>query len=476
MKTVFISGNFSVLHPGHIRLFKLAKNLGNKLIIGINSDEYTISSLKVPLALRIEALESINMVDQVIVIRNDLLQVIESIKPNYVLKGREHESRFNSEEIALAKYDGKLVFGAGDFAITSAQVENKVSTTKNIELSLANNFVERNKLSDLECVRLVNDFSKLKVLVIGDLIIDEYIECESIGMSQEDPLVVFRSLENQKFVGGAGIVALHAASLGADTTFLTLAGQDEGLNFANGVFVKSKVKTKIVSSGISQTSLKKRYRVNGNTRFRLNQSLDVITSNTAKSELLNFALSKLNDIDVLIFSDFNYGVLDAENVNNILSEARKFKIFVSADCQISSQISDYLKFKDTDLVTPTEHEVRVTLRDSAQGLAALANKFQEILSVPNLLVTLGGEGLLVQYPSEANPKEYLTDLIPALNTRPTDVAGAGDSVLVVASLAMACGARIEEAAFLGSLAASLQVGKIGNIPLDIDELRNLIKL
>jgi bifunctional ADP-heptose synthase (sugar kinase/adenylyltransferase) len=127
-----------------------------------------------------------------------------------------------------------------------------------------------------------------------------------------------------------------------------------------------------------------------------------------------------------------------------------------------------------DLVTPTEHEVRVTLRDNSSGLAAIANNFQELLGAPYLLITLGADGMLLQEKSKVVNSHFLTDSIPAFSEKVTDVAGAGDSVLVAASLALAARANIQQAAYLGTIAAALQVNRVGNTPLGINELIQVI--
>ena len=117
MSTVFISGNFSILHPGHIRLFQLARNLGDELIVGVNSDETVISPINVPIALRMDSVNSIQMVNKAIVINNDLEKILLDLKPEIVLKGREHEYLENIEQDIVAKYGGRLVFGSGDFVM-----------------------------------------------------------------------------------------------------------------------------------------------------------------------------------------------------------------------------------------------------------------------------------------------------------------------------------------------------------------------
>ena len=180
------------------------------------------------------------------------------------------------------------------------------------------------------------------------------------------------------------------------------------------------------------------------------------------------------DKDLIILSDFNYGVLDKETVEIIITEARKNKIFIAADCQISSQISDYLKYKGVDFATPTEHEARVTLRDNSSGLATIAQKFQELLSTPNIFITLGSDGVLVQK-MLSNQQSYATDSIPALANYVKDVAGAGDSMLVYASLSLASGYDVFTAAYLASIAAGVQVSRVGNTPISTTEITTEIK-
>lgn len=470
MKTVFISGNFSIVHPGHIRLFQLAKQFGDRLIVGVHSDDTIIASIKIPIDLRLQSLNSIEMVDETVVISNDLESVLLKLRPDFVLKGSEHEAKDNDELAVLNTYGGKLIFGSGDYSISTNEFFDSFRDKSDIRIDFNSDFTKRNGITKKRLLEVLMKCQERKLLVIGDLIIDEYINCESVGLSQEDPSVVFRPITRKKFVGGAGIVALHAASIGVDTRYIGLAGSDAEMKFALNEFNQSKVDASLLTDGARSTILKQRYRAQGKTQFRLNRFDDVVISSSLKSEILQIAESKLLDVDVVIFSDFNYGFLTKDIINEIRDKAQKREIFISADCQISSQIADYAKYKSLDLVTPTEHEVRVTLRNSSDGLAAIAIAFQELLMAKNLCVTLGAEGVLVQVSESSKVTPYATDLIPALNSNPVDVAGGGDSFLIMASLALASGASLHEASFLGSIAASIQVGRIGNVPLTINEL------
>lgn len=471
MSTVFISGNFSILHPGHIRLFQLAKSLGDKLIVGINSDESAISPLKVPIAMRLESVNAIQMVDQTIVINADLEKVLLEMKPDVVLKGREHEYLENIEQEIVTTYGGKLVFGSGDFVMSSKEFLSSIEKNSNVLESAGKPFIKRHKIERGRIEDILEKSKKIRVVVIGDLIVDEYIDCEVIGLSQEDPAVIFRPFKSKRYVGGAGIVSMHSASIGAATTYIGVAGEDAEMQLAKNLLEDSGVNAHLYIDNARQTILKQRFKSGGKTQFRLNRFNDATITRDTRGEILKQVEVSLKNADLLIFSDFNYGLLDEEIVTKIISVARTAGVFVAADCQISSQIADYLKYKGVDLVTPTEHEVRVTLRNNQDGLAAIANSFQESLQARYLMLTLGADGVLLQEQIEHEHGDFRADVLPALNPNAEDVAGAGDSFLILASLALAVGASVNEAAYLASLGASVQVSRVGNIPITVDEIR-----
>jgi bifunctional ADP-heptose synthase (sugar kinase/adenylyltransferase) len=184
-------------------------------------------------------------------------------------------------------------------------------------------------------------------------------------------------------------------------------------------------------------------------------------------------LGVLDETDLFIFSDFNYGCLPNGLVNRIAAECGRRKISMVADSQSSSQVGDISRFKNMMLITPTEREARLALRDFESGLVGLAERLKQKSNARHIIVTLGSEGILIHADID-DVNFLLTDRLPALNTAPKDVAGAGDSFLTTASMALAKGADIWKSACLGSLAAACQVGRVGNIPLTADDLKREI--
>ena len=141
-----------------------------------------------------------------------------------------------------------------------------------------------------------------------------------------------------------------------------------------------------------------------------------------------------------------------------------------ADSQSSSQLGDISRFKGMDLITPTEREARISTRNREDGLVVLAEQLRQQSDARNILLKLGEEGLLIHADNGKEHGDWLTDKVNALNSAPKDVAGAGDSLLITSAMTLACGGSIWESACLGSLAAAVQVGRLGNTPLQADEL------
>jgi len=141
-------------------------------------------------------------------------------------------------------------------------------------------------------------------------------------------------------------------------------------------------------------------------------------------------------------------------------------------------VGDISRFTGMDLITPTEREARISARNHEDGLVVLAEKLRKKARAKNILLKMGEEGLLIHAwgSTEGDTASgIITDQVPALNSHPKDVAGAGDSLLITSAMAMACGGNIWEAGCLGSLAAAIQVGRVGNMPLRVEELLRCIQ-
>jgi rfaE bifunctional protein kinase chain/domain len=470
MSSIFVSGCFNVLHPGHLRLLRFAKEYGDNLIVAVQSDRLAGTSAHVKEEIRLESVQSITWVNQAFIFDEPVDDLIARLKPNLVVKGKEHELRFNPEKPILESYGGKLVFSSGETTFSSLDLihkEFKILNSKSI--SLPRDYLTRHSIKTERLIELVKKFSELKVCVVGDLIIDEYITCEPLGMSQEDPTIVVTPIDSTKFVGGAGIVAAHAAGMGASVTFFSVSGEDHNREYAFKSLSLAGVDLKLFVDDSRPTTLKQRYRSKGKSLLRVSYLHQNAISLSLQNQLLNAIEVSLTEADLIVFSDFNYGCLPQTLVDRIITLSKNRDILMAADSQSSSQLGNISRFYGMDLITPTEREARISTRNQEDGLVILAEQLRAQATAKNVLLKLGEEGLLVHALNDFGDN-WLTDRVDALNSAPKDVAGAGDSLLISSAMVLACGGSIWEAAYIGSLAAALQVSKVGNTPLRIEEL------
>ena len=467
---VLVSGHFNVLHPGHLRLLRFAKEYGGRLIVAVESDRLAGAAAHVPEHLRLEGVKSNSWVDEAFIFDRPIEQLVAILKPDVVVKGKEHESQLNPEKNALQVYGGRLVFSSGESLFSSLDlIRKEFKVNNNYSIRLPSAFMSRHGITIDRLELLIKKFEQLKICVIGDLIVDEYITCQPLGMSQEDPTIVVTPIDSTRFIGGAGIVAAHAAGLGAQVDFISVAGNDLTHEFVKESLYQTGVNAHLNLDDSRPTTLKQRYRSKGKSLLRVSHLHQSAISASLQSQILEKIEQILSKTDVLVFSDFNYGCLPQKMVDQITQMAKKNQILLAADSQSSSQVGDISRFQGMNLITPTEREARIATRNHEDGLVVLAECLRKQANSRNILLKLGEEGVLVHADQGIN-KEWLTDRVEALNSSPKDVAGAGDSLLISATMTMAVGGSIWEAACLGSIAAAVQVGRVGNTPLQSSEI------
>lgn len=470
-QNVFISGSFNILHTGHHRLFKFAQDIGDKLIIGVFSDKL-IGPEYCPLAedVRIETIRTNPLVDEVLLIDEPIEDLLLRLKPSIIVKGKEFEGEYNVEASVVETYGGKIVFSSGQSLGYKFTDDNLAGEPDVFQLPLE--YMNRHEISVRRCNQLVNDFNNLNVVVIGDLIVDEYITCEALGMSQEDPTLVVTPINSKQYLGGAGIVASHATSLGANVTLLSVIGEDTVGETSKQMLTDTGVHHHLFVDSTRPTTLKQRFRVDTKTLLRVSHLSGLSVSQPIRSEILSVFKEQLNACDVLVFSDFNYGCLPQDLVDDITKLAKESNTRIVADSQSSSQLGDVSRFENVDLLTPTEKEARLSLHNQQDGLLTICEKLRLKANVENVILKLGSDGLLLHFINGEGKVE--TDKLSALNRNPIDVAGAGDSLLITSSLVLASNGTFWEAALLGNLAAAIQVSRIGNQPIICDEFYKIL--
>ena len=347
---VLVVGHFNVLHPGHIRLFKFARSLDSKLVVAVEGDQFAGSAAHITEQLRLEGVRSCSLVDEAFIFNDSVPQLIERLKPAIVVKGREFETRFNPEAAVIEGYGGRLLFSSGEMQFSSADlIRQEVSGQTDLDIELPTSYMARHGISAERLSALIESFSELRVITVGDLIVDDYIACEPLGMSQEDPTLVVSPIDKKRFLGGAGIVACHARGLGAKSTLVSVTGSDAGRKFCVSELQRRGVDNHLLEDHARPTTLKERYRTHGKTLLRVSHLQQAAVSLPLQQELIEKAATAIKSCNLLIFSDFNYGVLPQAVVDELIAVARENYVKVAADSQSSSQLGDVSRFKGVDL-------------------------------------------------------------------------------------------------------------------------------
>ena len=471
VKKVFVSGKFAVIHSGHIRLFMFAKTIGINLIVALDTEGLDSAEIE----WRTSFLKNQEFVDEVVLFNADIEKIILQIKPDIIIKGSEFSSRINIESEIVSTYGGELIFSSGSTFFSEKDLLNSDEVVSaDYSEKIPKDFLKRNGITLSDIIQQILKFNSIKVCVIGDVIIDEYINCHPLGMSREEPNIVVTPIDSQKFLGGAGIVAAHTVGLGATTKLITITGKDEAGSWAVSKAAEYGITIKSIEDKTRPTNLKQRYKAGLQTLLKISHLSQDKVSNVIQNQIINEFKKIAPDIDLLILSDFSYGVLTNEVTTELIKIAKLNGIVIAADSQTSSQLGDLSQFSNVDLVTPTETEARLELKDQISGLAVIADKLRSKINSQSIIIKLGADGLVING-AKSDGTLLSLDALPSFNQSPVDVSGAGDSMLAAASLAITIENNLAKASLIGSLAAAIQISRIGNIPIEKEKIISLLQ-
>jgi rfaE bifunctional protein kinase chain/domain len=318
---------------------------------------------------------------------------------------------------------------------------------------------------------VLDGFHGAHLLVVGDLMLDRFIWGEVERLSPEAPVPVLRVTAESSRLGGAANVVNNVRSLGAQVTACGVIGRDAAgkrllhdLRRAGvstvGIFADKQVQTIQKSRIIARPRHQQIVRLD-----RENQN--PIGESTLK-RLRGFVLAHAKTCDAVIISDYGKGVVHANLLRSIASLVKKNQVI----CVIDPKKENYGHYRLPTLITPNKDEASdasgVEIQDEKSLLAA-GKKLEQIWQAEAVLITRGPDGVSLFRPRCA-VKHFPTEPRDMF-----DVTGAGDTVVAICGLALACGASFEEAAVLANLAAGLVGDEVGTVAVSLDKLRRIVQ-
>lgn len=308
---------------------------------------------------------------------------------------------------------------------------------------------------------IIEKFNGLKVLVVGDVMIDAYYFGKVERISPEAPVPVVAVEKKENRLGGAANVAMNLVALGAKPVICSVVGEDNDGKDLIQLFEKAGISTQgIVRSKDRITTVKTRVISQQTQMLRIDSETTKSISEVESYSLVEKISQLLIDADVLVFEDYDKGVLTPENIRQITEKAKASGVSVVVD----PKKRNFNAYYGADLFKPNLKELKegmkIELDDTNKKAFEVAvTKLMQDMQLKTIMVTMSEKGVMI---SDGNSFEY----IPAHLRKIADVSGAGDTVISVACLCMALGLANKQIAALSNLAGGLVCEEVGVVPID----------
>ena len=477
-KVVLCHGVFDLLHIGHLNHFEEAKKFGEILIVSITDDAFVKKGPNRPVFKSYERSKMIcalSYVDYVIINNNFTAEnVIKTIKPSVYAKGIDYlnskndfTNNINSEIRSVKSVNGVI-------KITKSAKLGSSKILKNFDLIFSNEqkiFLKKfeKSLTMNKVNELFDQIKKMKVLIVGELIIDQYVLCEPLGKSGKEAFLTFKKNNEVKFLGGSGFIANQISNFVKNVDLVTVLGDLK----ADKKFIKKKLNKNI----IIKSFLKKNSPTITKTRFVDNIDFKKIIGvydindqkidNSLENKLSKFIQKNRDKYDLILVSDFGHGMI-TKKLAKFLCKTKKF---LSVNAQVNSSNRgerNLTKYRNVDCVfinsSELTHETGIKAKPETLGRALKKN-----IKARNLVITKGSSGSLV-----VNNRDKIIDA-PAFAKNKKDKVGAGDALMAIFSILKAKNIDDQVSLFVASLGSGYTVEQFGNDkPITLSQMKKIL--
>lgn len=431
MRTVLCHGVFDILHAGHLAYFKGAKKYGDRLIVSVTTDEFVKKGPGRPYfntERRAEMLRSLAIIDEVAISDEPTaIGAIQKFQPHFYVKGPDYKDfskdvtgEIINEKREVELHGGKLVF-TDEETFSSSNIINRFF--QGWEEAQKEQIEKINSLGGIgACEAAINEISKLKILIIGEPILDVYRFVQPEGISSKSPSISARFLYEESYRGGS--MAIHTHLLGFSEEVSLLPGP---------------MQTKI------------RY-ISGKQRvFEVTEIKEDINN---REFLADKFLEKADDVDVVIIADFGHGMFEGELLDACSAIHAPY---VGLNVQTNSSnygFNVFSKHKKYDYLCLDTREARLAKHDRYSGAIDIGRTIHSGINA-NMSLTLGSNGSILFTKDNEFKSPAFSDVI-------IDATGAGDAYFAITTCLLASGCNPEIVPFIGNVFAGLKTKIIGN--------------
>ena len=459
-------GVFDLLHLGHVRHFEQAKALGDILIVTITQDQFVNKGPHrpaFPQDMRAEMLASLEMIDFVAINRTPLaVEAIKLLKPDIYVKGSEYRQAADDitggimpETEAIHSVGGEIQF-TEDIVFSSSSLINHYMSAFSPEVDEYLKGFRKQHSSD-EVLSWIDQARKLRPLVIGEAIIDDYLFTDILGKSSKDPVLATLYKHMDSFIGGSLAVANHLAHFCEEVYLLTQLGDDPRDEDFIAKALMPNIRPTFLTKKNTPTIHKQRILED----YSETKMLEIYRMNDRVStpEETNSLCAEMGKIfekaGLTIVADYGHGMFNPQSISYCCNGAP----FLTVNAQSNAGNRGYnpiSKYPRADYICLAGHEITLDARTRDPDLRTAVLGLSQRIDCPNITITQGKRGTLHYDPANGFYEA------PALATQVRDRVGAGDAVLAVTSLLKKVGAPWDIVGFVGNVAGAELVGELGN--------------
>lgn len=462
-------GVFDLVHPGHIIHLQQAKQMADVLVVSITAASFVRKGPGRPYfndEMRLKFLEALECVDYVMLSEGYTVDdIVESVEPDLYIKGEEYAKesedvtgKITAERELVEQHGGRVAYTTGQVFSSTKLINTALAALPDDVVRYMENFITRYSMTDIK--KYTQKAEKLKVLVVGDVIIDKYTYCEVQGLMSKDTGYSSRMNYSEEYLGGAAAVARHIGSFTENVTLMSVVGDEEEMRLKLFDGLADKMRLKFTYSTQYPTIVKHRYLTRNAKREEYRKIFSVnnipnptVYEHEAREEFYRGIAEKIDEFDVVFLCDFGHGLID-DRVKNLIQDKAKYLVL---NCQTNSTnygLNIITKYTRADVFTLDQKELKLAYpADMADEHAAL-EKLGRHLSA-NGWLTRGAEGA---YGIDGQDIREC----PAFTLTVKDTIGAGDAFYSIAGLYAAAGAPTELGTFMGNIAGALGANIVGN--------------
>lgn len=459
-------GVFDLIHPGIIAHLNSAESHGDYLIVTVIKDKDVRRGPGRPVfpeQLRIQNIASLEQVDYACLVDDDMpFECVKMIKPDVFAKGHSHSERDKKIHEKIFKEEKELYFGKSKiyetdgFTFSSSQIINNFldvypEDTKNYLKDFSKKYTFNNIVENL------NKLKDLKVLIIGDGIIDEYHYCRALGKSAKSHLVVSKYITHEVFAGGAFAIANHIAGLCNRVHLVTLLGNESSREDFILKTLRKNINPKFFHRNDGPTIIKKRYldQYLNQKIFEVNYLNESYIDENCEMQIVDYLSSEIINYDIVLVSDFGHGFITNGIKKTIENLSKKYAVNTQTNAA-NAGYNMITKYNRPYFVCLDEPEIRLAAQERYANIEDVARKIKKALNADYLIVTLGKKGSI-----GLNKKNEVNGT-PVLSTKVVDTIGAGDAFFAFTAPCFAQNLPLDMVSFIGNAVGALAVQIVGN--------------